>query len=152
MWLVGMVFLIFAVDVALKDKIEKADAAEFPKELKGSKGRIMLYKNHNDGFPFGVLREKPELVRMFPLILTSAIGGIFAWLFTKKGYRAEKIGFAMILGGALSNLYDRWVRHYVVDYFSFQWKALKKVVFNLGDIFVFLGSGILLVLELLRNR
>lgn len=28
----------------------------------------------------------------------------------------------------------------MVDYFSFQWKALKTVVFNLGDLFIFAGA------------
>ncbi|MFR5731015.1 MAG: signal peptidase II [Clostridium sp.] len=46
-----------------------------------------------------------------------------------------------MLGGAVSNLYDRMIRHYVVDYFSIQCGKLKKVVFNLGDIFAFLAPA-----------
>ena len=57
----------------------------------------------------------------------------------------------MIIGGGLSNLYDRMKRGYVVDYFSIRWKGLKKVVFNLGDICVFLGAAILLAAELART-
>ena len=30
------------------------------------------------------------------------------------------------MGGALSNLYDRVMRGYVVDYFTIEWKSLKK--------------------------
>ena len=56
---------------------------------------------------------------------------------TKKGCLAQKIGLSMVLGGAISNLYDRLVKGYVVDYFSIEFKRLKKVIFNLGDIFVF---------------
>ena len=63
----------------------------------------------------------------------------------------QKLGIAMILGGALSNLYDRLVRRYVVDYFSIQCGKLKEIVFNLGDIFVFLGSGILFGAEILKE-
>ena len=43
------------------------------------------------------------------------------------------------------------IRHYVVDYFSIQCGKLKKVVFNLGDIFVFLGSGILFGAEFIKE-
>ena len=46
----------------------------------------------------------------------------------------------LTLAGGVSNLYDRMKRGYVVDYFSFQWKALKTVVFNLGDLFIFAGA------------
>ena len=60
-------------------------------------------------------------------------------------------GRSAILGGAISNLYDRLVKGYVVDYFSIEFKRLKKVIFNLGDIFVFLGSLVFLIGELLED-
>ena len=56
----------------------------------------------------------------------------------------EKLAFTLVLAGGASNLFDRMTRGYVVDYFSIQWKALKKVVFNLGDIFIFAGSVLLI--------
>lgn len=61
---------------------------------------------------------------------------------TKKGCLAQKIGLSMVLGGAISNLYDRLVKGYVVDYFSIEFKRLKKVIFNLGDILYFRQPGI----------
>lgn len=68
-----------------------------------------------------------------------------------EGKTVTKLGLALVIGGSLSNLYDRFVRRYVVDYFSFQFGVLKKVVFNLGDLFVFFGSGLLLLLEFSAN-
>ncbi|MEG0216514.1 MAG: signal peptidase II [Hungatella sp.] len=150
MFFIGMIALILLVDLGIKDTIEEADATAFPKEMEGTGGKIVLYQNHNDGFPFGLFRSQQELVRSVPLVITSALGGIFFWLCQRKGQMVEKMAVSMMLGGALSNLYDRLVRHYVVDYFSIQWKNLKKVVFNLGDIFIFLGTGILLVNELIH--
>ena len=55
----------------------------------------------------------------------------------------------MALAGGASNLYDRTKRGYVVDYLNVQWKSLKKVVFNLGDIFILLGSGMMIVAGLI---
>lgn len=148
---IGMALLITAVDLSVKSTIEDADSSLFPKVLSGSGGRIVLHRNHNDGFPFGLCRSMPKLVRGIPLVITSAVAGIFVWLHLKKGYTAEKLSLAMILGGALSNLYDRMVRRYVVDYFSIQWKGLKNVVFNIGDIFIFAGTGLLFMLEVFRT-
>ena len=34
------------LDLAAKNQIEAQDKDEFPKELKGTKGKIWLYKNH----------------------------------------------------------------------------------------------------------
>ena len=148
-------FLIAAVvllDLGLKDTIDEMDQEQFPKELEGSRGWILLYRNHNEGFPFGALKEKKELVKMIPLAVVSAAAGILCWILPKKGQFVEKIGLSMVSGGGLSNLYDRLFRGYVVDYFSIQWKKLKDVVFNLGDIFVFAGSLILLLRELFCKK
>ena len=49
------------------------------------------------------------------------------------------------------NLYDRMKRGYVVDYFSIQFKKLKKIVLNIGDICIFLGAGILLITEIVET-
>lgn len=85
-------------------------------------------------------------------MVISGLGGVFFYLLqNKKGHTVQKAGLAILLGGALSNLYDRYVRRYVVDYFSFQFGWLKKVVFNLGDLFVFAGSGILMAAELVSE-
>ena len=110
-----------------------------------------LHKSYNSGFPFGFLKERPELVKGIPLAVTSAAAGALGAFMTKKGCLAQKIGLSMVLGGAISNLYDRLVKGYVVDYFSIEFKRLKKVIFNLGDIFVFLGSLVFLIGELLED-
>ena len=46
---------------------------------------------------------------------------------------------------------DRLKRGYVVDYFSIRFKKLKKIVFNLGDICIFLGAGILLAAQIVES-
>lgn len=142
---------IAALDLCIKDAVEKREDKEFPRELRGSRGMITLYKNHNPGFSFGTLKEYPELVKAIPLAVTSALAGIFLWLLPRKGQMTAKLGLAVTLGGAISNLYDRLFRNYVVDYFSIQWGCLKRVVLNLGDICIFLGTAILLVRELLDS-
>ena len=85
---------------------------------------------------------------MVPVVTASAVGGILLWLLQKKGHTVEKLGFSLTLAGALSNIYDRLTRHYVVDYFSINWGKLKKVIFNLGDMFIFLGGMVLLLHEI----
>lgn len=147
-WLTGG---IAALDLFIKDEIEREGEEEFPRDLPGTKGLIRLQKSYNSGFPFGFLKERPELVKGIPLAVTSAAAGALGAFMTKKGCLAQKIGLSMVLGGAISNLYDRLVKGYVVDYFSIEFKRLKKVIFNLGDIFVFLGSLVFLIGELLED-
>ena len=149
---VGIIVLLAAGDLFLKWLIEQQDQERFPRPLEKTGGRILLYRNHNAGFPFGFMEKHGELVRTVPLMVISGLGGVFFYLLqNKKGHRVQKAGLAILLGGALSNLYDRYVRRYVVDYFSFQFGWLKKVVFNLGDLFVFAGSSILMAVELVSE-
>lgn len=151
MMFIGLAAVLAAVDLLIKYVIEQQKSEDFPRELERSRGMIRLHKNHNQGFPFGFLERNQEIVRLLPLALTSALLGILFWLIPRKGFFPEKLAFSVILGGAVSNLYDRLVRHYVVDYFSIEWGQLKKVVFNLGDIFIFLGSGVSVVIEMARS-
>ncbi len=52
----------------------------------------------------------------------------------------EKLGLSLITGGAFSNLADRWKHGYVVDYLQFSLRPIRRLVFNLGDLFVILGA------------
>lgn len=144
-----LIAVLAAGDLALKYLIEKQDASRFPRPMPHTGGKIWLYRNHNEGFPFGFLKRYGGLVRTVPLVIISGLGGVLCYLLPKKGNAVQKTALALLLGGALSNLYDRYVRRYVVDYFSIRIGVLKKVVFNLGDMLVFLGSGILLCRDLI---
>ena len=84
-------------------------------------------------------------------LLLSAVAGAWAYVIGKKGRVLEKTALTLVLAGGASNLYDRLKRGYVVDYFSIQWKKLKKVVFNLGDIFIFAGSALFAAVQLVEE-
>ena len=147
MALILLIVIILLADLAVKSTIEEADPKDFPKELDCTKGVITLHQS----LPMGMLKDRPELVRLIPLAVLSAVTGIFLWLFPRKGHRLEKVGAALVLGGGLSNLYDRMKRGYVVDYFSVRVEKLKKIVFNLGDIAVFLGAAVMFTAELIET-
>lgn len=150
MLFIGFIALLAAVDLYVKKAVEGQEDSSFPRELPLFGGKIMLHKNHNPGFSFGFLKDRPQYVRLIPLAVTSFVGGMLAWLLPRKGNLPEKLALSLTLGGAISNLHDRFTRDYVVDYFTIQYGRLKRVVFNLGDLFIFLGTGLLLVLEVIR--
>lgn len=136
----GLTALVTGADLLLKQRVEAQKEGDFPRPLAGTKDRIWVYRNHNAGFPFGFMEENEELVKTMPLVLTSVLAGGLLAMRKEKGKKIRKLAMAMMIGGSLSNLYDRYIRGYVVDYFSLRFGPLKEVVFNLGDIFILLGA------------
>ncbi len=146
-----LIAILTGIDLYIKEVIERVEVKEFPKELPHTKGLIQLHKNHNDGLPFGFMKEQKNLILLAPLMVISALIGVFSYIMRTPGNALEKIGYSFAIGGGLSNLYDRFTRKYVVDYFSIQVSFLKKVVFNLGDIFVFIGMIIILTADVVKE-
>ncbi len=143
-WLIGG---LAALDLGIKNEIEREEASEFPRELPASRGWIRLHRRHNEGFPFGVLKSRPELVKAVPVAVSSAVAGALGILLMHRGRTGQKLGLSLVLAGAVSNLCDRLTKGYVVDYFSIERGRLARVIFNLGDLFVGLGSLIFVLSE-----
>ena len=147
-WIIGG---LAVCDQMIKKEIERQEDETFPRELPCAMGMIRIHKNHNAGFPFGVLKGDPDLVKGVPALTASAVLGALGMLLLRKGSSGQKLGLSIVLAGAASNLYDRFRRGYVVDYFSIRLKGLEKVVFNLGDMFIFFGSLLFVICELMQS-
>jgi signal peptidase II len=55
------------------------------------------------------------------------------------------LGLALILGGALGNLYDRVMYGQVVDYLSFHFGSYSFPAFNIADVAISCGAFLLIV-------
>ncbi|MBH1942551.1 signal peptidase II [Mobilitalea sibirica] len=141
------IFLIVAIvilETKIKNYIEKNRQIGQKEEILG--GKIILKKQYNRGMFLNFLEDKKDLVIKISGIFLGILLIVFTILLPKKHNKLLKLGLALCLGGAISNMADRINRGYVVDYFSFNCKMLKSVVFNLADIFILLGS-ILVILS-----
>ena len=80
-----------------------------------------------------------------PLVLTGGILGVWAYLLLrgKKGSNKQKLALSLLLAGASSNLYDKITRDYVIDYINIPKGRIKNLYFNLGDVFILIGSLLL---------
>ena len=62
------------------------------------------------------------------------------------------LGLALILGGALVNLYDRLVYGHVVDFLDFHAAGWHWPAFNVADAAITVGAGILIVESFLQKQ
>lgn len=96
------------------------------------KGLLSLTLVHNRGAVFGLFSGRTSFLIGAGLFLV--IFFIF-WLRKEQARLRDKFFLSMILGGAVSNLYDRIFLGYVVDYIDLGWWP----VFNLSDSFITIG-------------
>lgn len=78
----------------------------------------------NRGAAFGFLANLPDSTRLpfFFIASTVALIMILIYFFTlKEGRRSPFVALALILGGALGNIYDRVFRGEVTDFISLHW-------------------------------
>lgn len=80
----------------------------------------------------------------------SAIGivvslGLAGMLWRGVRSRLEAAGFVSMIGGAMGNVIDRLHIGAVVDYLDLYWGSLHWPAFNLADVFVVGGAGLLLL-------
>ncbi len=98
----------------------------------------------NRGSAFGLMQNQ----RIFFIIITIIIVGIFVWLYCKlpdtRRMRWMHLICIGIISGALGNFIDRFINGYVVDFFYF--KLINFPIFNVADIYVTVSAAVLIVL------
>ncbi len=136
----AVALIIFLGDFFLKKYIETHMEPKKHKSVCG--GRIVLHRYHNRGAALNFLEKSPNLVRNLCGGLLLALGIVWALLLRKKDNPGVLLGLSFLLGGGGSNLCDRIAKGYVVDYFSFRtpFPWINRVVFNISDFMIFLGS------------
>lgn len=111
-----------------------------------------LVHAYNRGAAFGILANSGGLIAPL-LVLIGVLASL--WLVkelaTNNGGDYGNAGFALILGGAIGNTWDRVRRGAVTDFLDFHWYDSHWPAFNLADVALNLGVLLLLV-ELLRRR
>lgn len=107
---------------------------------------------HNTGAAFSFLASESGWQRWFFVALATAVSiALVRWLQTLQGDRWLAISIALILGGALGNLYDRITLGYVVDFLHFYWQDYHFPAFNIADTSISIGAA-MMVLDLFRKK
>jgi len=109
-----------------------------------------LTYTENRGISLGMLQAANMEMRWLLVLLTAAIAlGVLVWMLREtRGW--DIAGLALILGGALGNIRDRYELGYVIDYADFHIGSFRPfLVFNIADAAITIGVVIILARSLL---
>ncbi|QIM62148.1 signal peptidase II [Pasteurellaceae bacterium Orientalotternb1] len=70
----------------------------------------------------------------------------------KPELKLQNAAYALIIGGAIGNAIDRAYNGYVVDFLHFYWNVYHYPVFNIADIGIVVGAGLLILDSLLEHK
>lgn len=107
-----------------------------------------LFHAHNYGAAFSFLADKAGWQRWFfaAIAMAIVISLLVMLLRSAASQRLHNIACALIIGGALGNLFDRAWHGFVVDFIDFYVGSWHFATFNIADCGICIGAA-LIVLE-----
>ncbi|MEM9172886.1 MAG: signal peptidase II [Pseudomonadota bacterium] len=115
---------------------------------------LNIQRLHNFGAAFSFLGDQDGWQRWFFIILALVVCVVITvWLFKlpARGQWLLVSALALVLGGAIGNVIDRIRFGYVVDFIQVHWRDAYFPTFNVADIAISIGAG-LLILDALLSR
>lgn len=135
--------LIVAIDLYTKHLIQNAFAYG---EHVTVTSFFDLVRYHNEGAAFSFLANAGGWQKLF--FTAVSIVAIVVITYLMRKHSTQKLfcfGLALVLGGAIGNLYDRLTLGYVVDFLFFHYDTLYWPAFNVADSAICVGVGLLLL-------
>ena len=144
-----IILVVFLLDQVSKYYIQVTPALHSSIEIIPKFLYITYCKN--TGIAWSMLSGK----RLFLIVVGLIEIGVLIYFFTEKMKTKDKwycFSLALMIGGAVGNLYDRCVLGYVRDFIDTYPFGYNFPVFNIADAALCIGVGIILILMLLEER
>jgi signal peptidase II len=111
-------------------------------------GFFDIVRTQNSGVAFGLFNESSFEWRTTLLVLVSVAAVVVVSAIIWRARQLDPLslwGFALVLGGAAGNLYDRILSGRVTDFLDFYIRDYHWPAFNVADSALVVGCGLLLV-------
>ena len=143
------------LSIFLFDRITKIYVINLDKKFIGSEIFSSKYLNisliWNEGIAFGLLSfDQENLYNLLTILIILIIFFILVMFLKSSGLK--KIALAMILGGALGNVFDRILYKSVPDFIDFHVGEFHWFIFNIADVFITIGVFSMILFEFIGNN
>ena len=150
--IIDLIFVIFIFSIDRLSKLLVIKSAEVNGEVNFSVTSFLNFNLiWNEGIAFGLLSFDDKFYYNLITLLIAVITSIIIWL-ANKSKGVEKLGFLMIVGGSLGNLFDRIFYSSVPDFIDISINNFHWFIFNVADIFISIGVIILIFLEFFKKK
>jgi signal peptidase II len=105
----------------------------------------------NTGAAFSFLAGEDGWQRWLFAAIAVAACAAMVWFMRRGGNALFSAGLALIIGGAIGNLYDRLALGHVVDFILLHWRGWYYPAFNVADSAITLGAAALII-DSFRDR
>jgi len=148
----GAAAAVLALDRLTKWIVEQR--VSFVDSYKVIPGFFDIVHSQNRGVAFGLFNDSSSEWRTTILVLLSIAAVVVVSVLLWNAQRLDRLsmwGFALILGGAAGNVFDRVMWGRVTDFLEFYIGPYHWPTFNVADSAIVVGSSVLLI-DLLRPR
>jgi signal peptidase II len=149
-WLVLSV-LVIAADQATKALAQMHLEYRVPVELAPFLNLALTY---NPGAAFSILGDAGGWQRWFLIGIGAVVSaGLIVWLLRLPAAEGRwlRLALALVVGGALGNVWDRVQLGMVVDFIDLHWGGWHWPAFNVADSALTVGAVVLVVLSFRKD-
>ncbi|MDC3131388.1 signal peptidase II [Pelagibacteraceae bacterium] len=141
-----LIFFVFC-DLLTKSFVKKNFLLNESKQLNQFLDIVYV---QNYGVSFGFLSG---LVSYWILVIVGLIVTVLIYyLMIRSNKKVEKLAYFIIIIGALSNILDRIISSYVVDFISLHYNNFYWPAFNLADIYITIGIIMLIISFFIKSE
>jgi len=151
--LASIIFLNIGCDQTTKKVAQ--EHLTFGDEITYLNGYFKFMYAENEGAFLSIGDDLPIEIRNLLLVIIPAIllvFLIFYTLFSKAITLPQAVAFSFVLGGGISNIFDRMVYGKVVDFINLSIGNVQTGIFNMADVAIMFGLFLMIFLQLKREN
>ena len=132
--------LVITIVLFILDRITKKIAKNKFRNNYENKCKVIKFTYlENDGAMMGILKNAKWLLILISIVAILLICIFLVPTYVYHAFTFYSVFIMIFLAGALGNFYDRIFYRYVIDFIYIKIKNKSSAVFNLADLYIFIG-------------
>ena len=140
------------ISALIIDQVSKYASLSFAQNLENGRISLLPFLDFNliwnRGVSYGLFAANSSLGQWVLVGVTSAICLLFVFFLRTEQDKFIRIGFVLVIGGAVGNIIDRVLHGAVIDFVSLHAFGYYWYIFNIADIWITIGAIFILFANL----